>query len=106
MKLTKDNFQKYAELQGYKVTPEFQFAKSIGRKWRSDWLVEKGDKQVLVEYDGYDQFGVSRHGTLIGRTNDVEKYNMANIMGYHILTYTKINFPDVFANLESYFKVA
>jgi hypothetical protein len=95
--INKNNFLLKAEIFGYKVEPEFKFIKD--RKFRADWKVSKGDKTVLVEYEGINS-AKARHTSLVGFSNDCEKYNLAQINGYRILRYTMINFCNVFQDLE------
>ena len=50
-KTTKYNFQRKAELLGYEIEPEKQFAKGE-RQFRSDWVVSYNGKSVGIEYMG------------------------------------------------------
>lgn len=108
LQITKDNFQMLAEAMGWKVEPEFKFCPT--RRFRADWKVSKGDKSCLVEYEGMplraNQKGQkhSRHVTLMGYTNDCNKYNLAQILGYPVFRYTVINLKYVLGDLEQFFK--
>jgi hypothetical protein len=104
MQITKDNFQMIAEAMGWIVEPEFKFCPT--RKFKSDWKVSKGDKVCLVEYEGLPLQAnkKSRHTTVMGYTNDCNKYNLAQILGYPVFRYTVINLKYVLGDLEQYFK--
>lgn len=71
----------------YKVTyvREYQFAKDIGRKWRSDFAVI--EKLLLIEVEGGVHSG-GRHVRGVGYTKDIEKYNQATMMGWRLLRFT------------------
>lgn len=95
--INKRNFADKARFFGYEVEEEFKFVKN--RKFRADWKVSKDGNSVLVEYEGINS-QTARHTTIMGYTNDCEKYNLAQINGHKILRYTMINFCDVFEDLE------
>lgn len=95
--INKKNFALKAEFFGYEVEPEFLFLKD--RKFRADWKVSKGEKSVLVEYEGINA-DKARHTNILGYSKDCEKYNLAQIHGHRILRYTVINFCNVFEDLE------
>ena len=102
MKLNKAIFKPIIKSLGYEVEEEFKFCPT--RKFRADWRVSKGDVCCLVEYEGVNiqksKSGKSRHLSLVGYSNDCEKYNLANIMGYKMLRYTVLNFGNVIRDLE------
>jgi hypothetical protein len=100
--INKKNFADKARFFGYEVEEEFLFVK--GRKFRADWKVSKGNKSILIEYEGINS-KKSRHTGIEGYTKDCEKYNLAQIHGYRILRYTMINFCEVFKDLERFFKI-
>ena len=64
---------------------EFKFHDK--RKWRADFII--AGYPLLVEYEGIK--GKSRHTTITGYSNDCEKYNQAQIIGYTVLRYTVIH---------------
>jgi hypothetical protein len=97
MKINKNIFQPIVSSLGYKVEPEFKFCPT--RKFRADWKVSKGNKSVLVEYEGIYS-AKSRHTNFKGYAKDCEKYNLAQIEGYQILRYTADNFDNVINDLE------
>ena len=61
---------------------QFQFAKNIGRKWKSDfaWV----DQKLLVEVDGGTWNG-GRHTTGAGYHEDSIKLNTATLLGFYQL---------------------
>jgi len=80
-------------------TPEYQFAKDIGRKWRMDWAWP--DRKVYLECDG----GVwtrGRHTRGAGYIKDAEKANEAACRGWRKVTVTPKEMKDgsVFSLLE------
>jgi len=62
---------------------EFKFHDK--RKWRADFIID--GYPLLIEYEGVKS-SKSRHTTLTGYSNDCEKYNQAQIVGYTVLRYT------------------
>ncbi|MDR2526990.1 MAG: hypothetical protein LBC92_03900 [Rickettsiales bacterium] len=95
--INKNNFNYILTNLGYEVEPEFKFCKT--RKFRADWKVSKNNKIVLVEYEGIFA-NKSRHTSIIGYTNDTEKYNLMAKLGYKCLRYTSKNFNDVINDIE------
>jgi len=77
------------KIGNYNFIPEYQF--NPNRKWRFDYALI--DYMVAIEIEG----GVwtnGRHTRGKGFINDMEKYNSANILGWHVLRYT----PEQFEN--------
>lgn len=61
------------------------------RRWRFDYAVP--EIKLAVEYDGVSNYGhAGRHSSLVGMTGDNEKFNTANLMGWTVLRFTKMNF--------------
>ena len=64
------------------------------RRWRFDYAVP--EIKLAVEYNGHGGFvkagGVSRHGSIIGMTNDADKMNAAIGQGWRVLTFTALHF--------------
>ncbi|WP_424244360.1 hypothetical protein Dip510_001623 [Elusimicrobium posterum] len=85
--------QNYPDLE-----KEFMFAKEAGRRFRADYHIPS--LQVLVEYEGVFMAQKSRHTSVLGYTNDCEKYNMAQLLGYTILRYTAKNYSQVLQDLK------
>lgn len=82
------------EFSWLSLEKEYQFAKSIGRKWRADYaLINKVvvDPDILIEYEGLPGFSrKSRHTTRSGYSNDLEKYNKAAELGCIVLRYSMV----------------
>lgn len=76
------HFQMHAV--GLKPQVEFQFHKT--RKWRADFAFP--DQRVLVEFEG-GVYSQGRHTRGRGFEKDCEKYNSAELMGYHVFRFTK-----------------
>lgn len=64
---------------------EFPFAKSIGRRWRSDFAWP--DAMLLVEIEGGSWID-GGHVRGSGFAKDCEKYNHAAILGFKVLRFT------------------
>ena len=65
--------------------PEYMFAKELKRKFRFDYCYIKN--KLAIEIEG----GVwinGRHNRPSGFIKDMEKYNMACLLGYRILRFT------------------
>lgn len=97
--INKHNFKRIIEGLGYEVEAEFKFCPE--RRFRAAWKITKGNKSVLVEYEGI--IGKARHTTIIGYSKHCEKYNIANSMGLHVFSYTVLNFYKVINDLERYY---
>lgn len=73
------------EIAGLKLEPEFRFHPE--RKFRADWLVV-GSK-VLIEYEGGLYSGGKRgHNSIAGIQRDIEKSNLAQILGFVVIRVT------------------
>ena len=75
-----------ADATGFTPVAEHRFHPQ--RKWRFDYAIT--EVKVAVEVEG-GVFSGGRHTTGTGFTADLEKYNTAESMGWHILRIT----PDV-----------
>ena len=68
------------------------------RKWRADIAIPS--LNVLIEFEGI--MGTkSRHTSVTGFSNDCEKYNQAQIIGWKVLRYTVLNKSQFFTDIES-----
>lgn len=74
------------------VEVEFRFHPV--RRWRFDYAVP--EIKLAIEYDGHGGFvkagGVSRHGSIVGMTQDAEKFNAAIACGWRVLKFTAFHF--------------
>jgi very-short-patch-repair endonuclease len=75
-----------------RVETEFRFHPV--RKWRFDYAIP--EIRLAVEYNGHGGFlkagGISRHGSIIGMTQDAEKLNSAIGHGWRVLQFTTLHF--------------
>jgi very-short-patch-repair endonuclease len=101
MKIDKYNLPTILKSLGYEVETEFKFCNT--RKYRADYKISKDNEVVLVEYEGIF-CNKSRHTSFIGYTNDTEKYNLMQKMGYKILRYTTKNINNILNDLDIIFK--
>lgn len=62
------------------------------RKFRFDWAIP--EFKIAIEYEGIFSTK-SRHTTLIGYTEDCNKYNLALINGWQVLRYTSANYQNM-----------
>jgi len=74
---------------------EFKFA--ANRKYRADYCFI--EKKIIVEYEGLS-CDRSRHTSIVGYSNDCEKYNLAQKLGYIVLRYTTLNCWQAIADVE------
>lgn len=100
--ITKFNFVLIIKTLGYQIEEEFKF--SPNRKFRADWKISKNGKSCLVEYEGLIS-QKSRHLSLAGYSNDCEKYNLAQLLGFVVFRYTILNFDSVIEDLEKFFAI-
>jgi len=77
------------------VVTELRFMKPV-RQFRFDYAIPKA--MLAVEYNGHGGFvkigGKSRHGSIIGMTNDAEKLNYAVQYGWRVLQFTSLHFQE------------
>jgi len=75
------------------VVTELRFMKPV-RQFRFDFAIPKA--MLAVEYNGHGGFvkegGQSRHGSIVGMTNDAEKFNYAVQYGWRVLQFTTLHF--------------
>ena len=77
-------------LTAYKIpfSREHEFAD--GRKWRFDFIIigeEHGHKLIAVEIEG-GTWKVGRHTSGKGYAADLDKYNTASFLGWHVYRFT------------------
>lgn len=82
-----------------KFKTEYKFLPD--RKFRFDFAIP--DKKIAIEYEGLFS-NKSRHTTVIGYSNDAEKYNAATIRGWRVLRYTAINYWKLSEDIEALLK--
>lgn len=67
------------------------------RRYRFDFAVP--EKKIAVEYEGIIATK-SRHTSIIGYTNDCEKYNLAAVNGWRVIRLTALNYGKIGEYLE------
>jgi hypothetical protein len=67
---------------GLTIVTEFKFCET--RKFKSDYFIP--ELMLLIESEG-GIFTKQAHGSIKGILRDIEKYNLATILGYRILRY-------------------
>lgn len=68
-----------------------------GRKWRFDIAIT--GQKIGIEYEGI-MAAKSRHTSIEGFSNDCQKYNQAQLLGWKVLRYTVINYKDFYHDLK------
>lgn len=84
------------KLFGKPYETEFKFHPK--RKWRFDFCIP--ELKIAIEYEGL-MSEKSRHTTITGFTNDSEKYNAAQILGWRVLRYTALNYKSLSEDLNN-----
>lgn len=72
------------------------------KDWRFDLAIP--EMMIAFEYEGLNS-KKSRHTTLTGYTNDCEKYNEAQKLGWTVLRYTAISKGNAIKDFEEYVKI-
>lgn len=67
-------------------TKEYKFLEN--RKFKFDFAIP--EKKIAIEYEGL-MSAKSRHTSVIGYTNDCEKYNLAVLNGWRVLRFTALS---------------
>lgn len=70
------------------------------RKWRFDYAFPQ--LKVAIEYEGIFGGGKSRHTTVTGYTEDADKYNQAQALGWKVFRYTAKNYQNLSRDLSEY----
>ena len=73
------------QMQCLKLKPVLEYKFHPTRKWRADFAFP--EQRVLVEFEG-GTFTGGRHTRGAGFQKDCEKYNAANLLGYHVYRFT------------------
>jgi len=71
---------------GYDFEREHRFHPK--RKWRLDFAIKPLHQKIAIEFEGGVFLPKARHTSMIGYSNDVEKYREAVLLGWKILRYT------------------
>ena len=68
----------------------------VVRRFRFDWAILS--LKIAIEYEGI-MSNKSRHTTITGYSNDIEKYNLAVSLGWRVLRYTAKNYTELETDL-------
>ena len=90
--LEMETWLKYSNIEYIK---EYKFHPK--RKWRADIAIPS--KMVLIEWDGI-MSEKSRHTSVTGFSEDCNKMNAAQLLGWKVLRYTVINKSQFFTDIE------
>jgi very-short-patch-repair endonuclease len=78
--------------QPAEIETEYKFHPT--RRWRFDYAIPH--LKLAIEYDGHGGFvragGMSRHGSVVGMSQDCEKLNSAICLGWRVLRFTALHF--------------
>lgn len=110
------NLKYWCEEKGYIVVPELQLTKT--RRYRLDFAIMKGvtEEQArkfeytkeniicAIEYQGGIFMKKSGHSSPKGATRDCDKSNLAQSLGWPLLTFTVLNYRNVLQDLEKIIK--
>jgi hypothetical protein len=86
----------YLKSKGIAYEVEHKFHPT--RKWRADIAIPS--LMVLIEWEGI-MATKSRHTSVTGFTNDCEKYNQAQLIGWKVLRYTVLNKSQFYTDIDS-----
>ncbi|MFT4020053.1 MAG: DUF559 domain-containing protein [Acinetobacter sp.] len=73
------------QLKALKIKFEREFKFCTGRKWRADFALR--DDKILIEVEG-GIWSNGRHTRAKGYIADLEKYNMAQKLGYKVFRFS------------------
>jgi very-short-patch-repair endonuclease len=85
----------WLKYSGIEYVKEYKFHPK--RKWRADIAIPS--KMVLIEWDGI-MSEKSRHTSVTGFSEDCNKMNAAQLLGWKVLRYTVINKSQFFTDIE------
>jgi hypothetical protein len=85
----------YLQSKGIAYELEYKFHPT--RKWRADIAIPS--LRALIEFDGI-MSAKSRHTSVTGFTNDCEKINQAQLVGWIVLRYTVINKAQFYQDID------
>ena len=84
--MSKAKLELILKSKGIQYVTEHRFHPT--RKWRFDYAIP--ERKIAIEYNGI-MSSKSRHTTVIGYSNDLEKINQAQLLGWKVLQYTPLN---------------
>jgi very-short-patch-repair endonuclease len=77
------NLETIFKIHNIPVVKEYRFHQK--RRWRFDFAIPQ--YKIAIEYEG-GVYSKGRHVRGRGYSNDCEKYNAAQVMGWRVLRYT------------------
>jgi very-short-patch-repair endonuclease len=77
---------------------EKQYKFAAGRKYKSDFAIES--LKVLIEFEGGIFMDKAGHNSAMGIQRDIEKYKLAEELGYKVRRYTALNYKEVLQDLS------
>jgi very-short-patch-repair endonuclease len=80
----------WAQEQRVQLMEEYRFDED--RRFKSDWAIP--ELKLLIEYEGgiFDRTGIQGHTHPKGIQRDIEKYNLAQQLGFIVLRFSLLNY--------------
>ena len=81
---------KFCQDNNYELIQEYRF--NTSRRWLADFYIK--ELNCLIEFEGMGgraKGGIGGHQTLVGYTNNCDKYNSACLLGFNLLRFTAKN---------------
>lgn len=82
---------------------EYRFHET--RKWRFDFAIITDGLKIAVEFEGSIHNPQGDHRSIRGIKRDVEKYNAATGLGWHVLRFHALNYETLITELEKNFLI-
>ncbi len=89
------NLWHWCRANNYNLQTEFRFHPV--REWRFDWAIE--EIKLAIEYEGL-MSEKSRHTTVTGFTQDTDKYNQAQALGWRVIRITALNYKTLLQTIN------
>lgn len=80
------------------VTLEREYLFAPGRKYRSDWAIPS--LKLIIEFEGGIFMAKGGHNSASGIQRDIDKYKLADQLGWKVLRYTALNYKNVLADFN------
>ena len=90
----------WSKEKGIDLTEEHVFAD--GRKFRFDWAFL--DLKIAIEYEGLFS-EKSGHTTVTGYTENTDKYNLAQLLGWVVIRVTALNYKKLIRLLDEQYLI-
>jgi cytochrome oxidase assembly protein ShyY1 len=94
------NLPYFAKERGLSLEKEYEFHGE--RKFRSDWAFP--ELKILIEYEGGIFMNRSGHNSHTGIQRDIDKYSLAQNMGFRLIRITAKNYKTVLDQLRELIK--